>query len=124
MFLAASYLHAEDHTNNTMYVCRVNWPIISLKHDDVGISFANRMARDACNPQLSYQINPTAGTITGVTVSTTGNTCPQPIPVTVPGTVTSTQGFTTEKIGSDPLTIWAKMTGNPVTFTLGAPVAL
>jgi hypothetical protein len=82
------------------------------------------MARDACSPQLTYQINPAAGAITGISLSTTGNTCPQPIPVTVPGTVTNTQGFTTEKVGSDPLTIWATMSGSPVNFTLTTPVAL
>jgi hypothetical protein len=43
--------------------------------------------------------------------------------VTVPGSVTNTQGFTTEKIGSDPLTIWVKLSGAPVTFTLSTPVA-
>ncbi len=82
------------------------------------------MARDACQPQLSYMIDPAGKTITGVTLSTNGNTCTVPIPVTVPGTVTSTQGFTTEKAGSDPLTIWATMHGSTVSFTLGTPVAL
>ena len=82
------------------------------------------MARDACAPQLTYFVDPTAQAITGVSVSTTGNTCANPIPVTVPGTVTSNQGFTTEKVGSDPLTIWTTMSGNAVTFTLTTPVAL
>ena len=82
------------------------------------------MARDGCNPQLMYQINPTAATITGVTLSTIGNTCAQPIPVTVPGTVMNLQGFTTEQIGGDPLTIWVKMSGKAVSFTLAKPVPL
>src|SRR5690242_18834798 len=84
---------------------RVNWPIISLKHDDVGASFAARMARDACSPSLSYITSPSAKTITAITLTTSnGNTCSTKIPVTVPGKVTSTQGFTTEQVGSDPLT--------------------
>jgi len=62
-------------------------------------AFANRMARDACGASLTFNTNPTAKTITGVTLTTTGNTCSAKIPVTVPGSVTSTQGFTTEKIG-------------------------
>lgn len=61
--------------------------------------FASRMARDACGASLTFNTNPTAKTITGVTLTTTGNTCSAKIPVTVPGSVTSTQGFTTEKIG-------------------------
>jgi hypothetical protein len=100
----------------------VQWPIISLKHDDMATTFANRMARDACAPNLSYTTSGT--TITAVTVTTIGNTCPVVIPVTVPGKVTSTQGFTTEQIGSDPLTIWVSMKGSPVTFTLSTPVSL
>jgi len=85
--------------------------------------FASRMARDKCAPQLNYTTDPIAKTITAITLTTTGNTCGATIPVTVPGTVTSTQGFTTEKLGSDPLTIWVKMAGAPITFTLTTPVA-
>jgi hypothetical protein len=102
----------------------VNWPIISQKHDDFSTSFASRMARDACKPILTLNTDPTAKTITGVTLTTNGNVCSATIPVTVPGSVTSTQGFTTEKIGNDPLTIWVKMSGSPVTFTLSTAVAL
>lgn len=80
------------------------------------------MARDACAPILTYTTDPTAKTITGVTLTANGNTCGVTLPVTVPGPVTSTQGFTTEQIGSDPLTIWAKLTGSPVTFTLKTAV--
>ncbi|KAH8662888.1 hypothetical protein BGZ60DRAFT_380626 [Tricladium varicosporioides] len=101
----------------------VDWPIISLKHDDIGASFAARMARDACSPSLSYTTSPSAKTITAITLTTgNGNTCLAKIPVTVPGKVTSTQGFTTEQVGSDPLTIWVDMAGSPVTFTLSTPV--
>ncbi|KAF4633936.1 hypothetical protein G7Y89_g4169 [Cudoniella acicularis] len=90
----------------------MDWPIISLKHDDFGASFAARMARDACVPGLTYTTNPTAKTLTAITLTTeNGNKCSKPIPVTVPGTVTNLQGFTTEQIGSDPLTIWVNMTG-------------
>lgn len=103
------------------------------------------MARDGCGASLTFNVDPTAKTITGVTLTTaTGNTCPTTLPVTVPGTVTSTQGFKTEQIGtsmlpsnyvlevicidpllgSDPMTIWVQMSGSPVTFTLSTPVPL
>lgn len=97
---------------------------INIYNVQISVSFANRAARDACNPTLTYQVDATGKTINGVTVTTTGNTCTVPIPVTVPGTVTSTQGFTTEQIGSDPLTIWAIMNGSPITFTLTTPITL
>jgi hypothetical protein len=80
------------------------------------------MARDACAPKLSFTTSGT--TITAITLSAIGNTCGQLLPVTVPGKVTSTQGFTTEQVGTDPLTIWVKLAGNPVTFTLSTPVPL
>lgn len=80
------------------------------------------MTRDGCSYGLNYEI--TSGSITGVTITANGNTCAAPIPVTVPGSVTDTQGFTTEQIGSDPLTIWVALSGSPVTFTLSQPVAL
>src|SRR6266536_4597027 len=105
----------------------VNWPLISLKHDDIAASFAARMARDACAPKMSYSLSgnsTNAATITAVTISTNSNTCATTIPVTVPGSVTNTQGFTTEKIGNDPLTIWVKMAGTPVTFTLSSEITL
>jgi hypothetical protein len=104
------------------YIRLVTWPVISWKHDDIGVQFKNRMTRDGCAPSLTWSTNPTAKTITGVTLTTTSNVCAVPIPVTVPGTVTNTQGFTTEKIGSDPLTIWVKMSGAAVTFTLTTPI--
>lgn len=60
----------------------------------------NRMTRDQCSPTLTWTTNPTAKTITGVTLTTTNNVCGAPIPITVPGLVTNTQGFTTEQIGT------------------------
>lgn len=66
--------------------------------------FAARMARDGCAPQLTFQTNPAEQTITGVTLTTTHNNCTAEIPLTVPGSVTDTQDFTTEQLGSDPLT--------------------
>ncbi|CZR56594.1 related to extracellular serine-rich protein [Phialocephala subalpina] len=102
----------------------VDWPIVSQKHDDMAAGFASRMARDGCSPQLAFKTNPTKQTITGITLTTTKNNCTALIPVTVPGNVTDTKGFTTEQLGSDPLTIWVKMSGSPVTFTLSEPIPL
>lgn len=118
-----SLIQAWAETVTQEMVRLVSWPMVSLKHDDTALDFINRMARDGCSPQLSYTTDPTAKTITAVTLTTNGNTCSVKIPVTVPGTVTNTQGFTTEKLGSDPLTIWVQMAGAPVTFTLTTPVA-
>ncbi|KAI3400682.1 hypothetical protein diail_2394 [Diaporthe ilicicola] len=104
------------------FVRLVDWPIITLQQVTASAKFNNRMIRDACSYGLTYAI--TSGSITGVTVTASGNTCSTSIPVTVPGSVTDTQGFTTEQIGSDPLTIWVNLSGSPVSFTLSQPVAL
>lgn len=84
--------------------------------------FLSRYNRDACGYTLSYTTKNQK--ITGVTVSATGNTCSEPIPVTFPVAPTSTQGFTTEKLGSDPLTVWVRLSGSPVTFTFSTPISL
>lgn len=85
-------------------------------------SFAARVARDACKYSLNWVANNKQ--ITVVTVSANGNTCNSLIPVTFPVDPTSTQGFRTEKIGNDPLTVWVQLSGTPVTFTLSTPIAL
>jgi hypothetical protein len=82
------------------------------------------MTRDACKPGLAYEIDATAATITGVTVTSNGNTCSVPVPVTFPGAVTDTQGATSEKVGNDPLTLWVPLKGQPVTYTLSTPIKL
>jgi len=106
----------------------VEWPMISLKHDDIAASFAQRMARDQCAPNVAMIYGPsnTTRTITGVTVTTTGNVCGAEIPVTLPGPVIATQGRVGrfEKLGSDPLTVWLKMTGSPIMLVLQKPIQI
>jgi hypothetical protein len=85
-------------------------------------AFAARAARDACNYSLIWTSD--GGKITEVTVGANGNTCGSPIPVTFPTLPSSTQGFQTEKIGTDPLTVWVKLSGTPVAFKLSNPIPL
>jgi hypothetical protein len=85
-------------------------------------AFAARAARDACGYSISWTVD--ADQITGVTVSSNnGSTCNSPIPITFPVSPTSTLGFPTEQIGSDPLTVWVSLTGNPVNMTLSTPIS-
>ena len=86
--------------------------------------FAARMARDACNPKLSWTQSGTS--ITGVTVTANGNTCGTTIPVTFPNANKPTSlpaGATAEQKGNDPYTVWVKLSGSPVTMTMGTPLA-
>jgi hypothetical protein len=85
-------------------------------------SFAARAARDACNYSLSYATSNQQ--ITGVTLSADGNSCSSPIPVTFSAPPTSTNGYPTEQVGSDPLTVWVSLSGSPVSFTLSQPISM
>lgn len=102
------------------------WPIITLKHDDLAVLFLNRMALDKCSPTLSWTYGNNGTSIVGATVgSANGNSCSVPVPVTFPGTASTTSsGTTNEQLGSDPLTVWVTLSGSPVSFTLGQPIQL
>lgn len=100
-----------------------NWPMVSLKHDDLAQNFINRMTLDQCTPAFSYQLSADKSSIVGVNVTATGNSCSVPVPVTFPGTATTSGSATSDKVGSEPLIMWASINGSPANFTLGTPVA-
>lgn len=63
--------------------------------------------------------------ITSVTVTTNSNTCSVPVPVSFPGTATtSASGTVQDQSGTEPLISWTPMTGSAVTYTLGAAVPI
>jgi hypothetical protein len=107
----------------------VSWPVISLKHDDIAAFFAQRMVRDNCGYSMRYES--TNGIINAVVVSSLGsgtgiaNVCKASIPVTFPGKVRSgdADGFVSEQIGGDPLTVWVDLKGSEVRIRLRDGVA-
>ena len=101
-----------------------NWPMVTLQHDDLTQKFLDRMARDNCNPKLSYTYSSDGKSITGVTVTANGNTCSVPIPVTFPASATASGTATSDKLGSEPLIMWATLSGSPVSFSLSTPVRI
>ncbi|KAJ5520393.1 hypothetical protein N7463_000846 [Penicillium fimorum] len=117
-----SIMQAWVETQVQEFVRLAEWPIVTLTHQEMSASFLARFNRDKCGYSLSYATSNQK--ITAVTVSATGNTCTEPIPVTFPVAPTSTQGFATEQLGADPLTVWVKLAGSPVTFTLTTPISL
>ncbi|CBF83680.1 hypothetical protein AN2954.2 [Aspergillus nidulans FGSC A4] len=100
----------------------VDWPIVTITHQEMSAEFLARYTRDHCDYGLNYILD--NGAITGVTVTANGNTCDANIPVTFPTAPTDTLGFATEQLGSDPFTVWAQLSGSPVTFSLATPIAL
>jgi len=100
-----------------------NWPLVSKKHDDLAQVFIDRMARDNFNPKLSYNYSNDGKSITAVTVTSEGNKCGTTIPVTFPGSAPSVSGSATaDKVGSEPVIMWATLSGSAVKFTLPTPV--
>ena len=105
----------------------VNWPLVAIKIDDLVQVFITRMIKDQCNPttQMIFTTTNNITQITGFVVGCTGNSCPTPIPVTLPsGNVTDLQGSTVEQVGNDPMTLWVTLSGSPLTFTLTEPITL
>ncbi|RKK92466.1 hypothetical protein BFJ68_g15877 [Fusarium oxysporum] len=103
-----------------------NWPITSLKHDDIAQYFLNRKGVDDCHPKLSYTFSDNGLSIKSITITADGNQCSTPIPVTIPsGSVTSSGGSATaDQVGTEPPIQWVKLSGSPVTLTLSQTVSL
>lgn len=103
-----------------------NWPIVTLKHDDVAAYFVDRQTLDGCQPRSSLTYSDDGRTITAVTVTANGNTCSVPVPVTLPSGSVSSSGAAPrmDQVGSEPPIAWVTLSGSPVTLRLGTPVAL
>lgn len=122
-----SLLMAWTETITQQMTRLTNWPMISLKHDDIAKYFLDRQALDNCQPALSYGYAPDGASITSVTVSTKDNSCSVPVPVTIPdGTTTITGGgsVVNDKVGSEPPIQWVTLKGQPVTLELSVGVKI
>lgn len=101
-----------------------NWPMTSLKHDDLASYFTSRMTLDGCKPKAKYTYSGDGRSIESVSVTANGNSCSVPVPVTIPGGQASASGGSprTDKVGSEPPIVWVTLSGSPVTLRLGSPV--
>jgi hypothetical protein len=75
-----------------------------------------------CGYSLTYTYSTDNKSIVGATLTANGNTCNAPVPVTFPVPATASVASTSEQIGNDPLTLWVKLTGKPITFTLSKAI--
>ncbi|KAF2468683.1 putative extracellular serine-rich protein [Lindgomyces ingoldianus] len=100
------------------------WPIITLKHDDIAKAWINRKTRDECLPNLTYQLSSDRKTITGVTVNAANAKCSTPIPLTVPSGVASAASATKEQVGKDPLTLWVTLGGSAKSYSFSGEVKI
>jgi hypothetical protein len=116
-------------TITTEFTRIVTWPLITLKHDHIALVFQQRYVLDSCRPFIRFKTSTATGSnatkITGFTVfATTSNSCEVPIPVTIPGPVKDTKQSRTEKVGTDPATLWVKLDGAPISFELTTPITM
>ncbi|KAL3492289.1 hypothetical protein BJX62DRAFT_250708 [Aspergillus germanicus] len=100
----------------------VTWPIVSTSQQQTSENFLQRYNRDQCGYALGYEISGVY--ITGFRVTAEDDECSAKIPVTSPVGVLNTQNFTTEQLGSDPLTVWVQLSGGPVSLGLASPIPL
>ena len=99
--------------------------MITKKLDDIAALFLERMARDQCSPSLTWNFSNDGKSIVSVLLTTaTQNKCKTAIPVTIPGKGVKSvpAGTVKEQLGNDPLTLWIKMVGSPVTLQLAEPI--
>ncbi|KAH7239535.1 hypothetical protein BKA59DRAFT_503322 [Fusarium tricinctum] len=102
-----------------------NWPITSIKHDEIAQFFLDRKTLDACNPQLSYGFSADRKSITYVTLSADNNSCSVPVPITIPGGASVSGAVSqVDTLGSEPTIQWVKLTGSPVKLTLKSGITL
>ncbi|PKS05914.1 hypothetical protein jhhlp_007745 [Lomentospora prolificans] len=102
-----------------------NWPIQTLKHDDIAHYFLDRVTLDGCEANVEYIFDHDNKKITGVNLVANGNTCGVEVPLTVPGPVTtSSGGVVQDTVGSEPTIAWATLNGSPISFALSTPIAV
>ncbi|KAJ3017196.1 UNVERIFIED_CONTAM: hypothetical protein HDU68_011805 [Siphonaria sp. JEL0065] len=107
-----------------------NWPIITVKQDDLTQKFINRQIYETSNVNVVQFVNVDADgvVVSGFNVTASKNTI---APITLPpsigvNNITSLPlGATTEQIGVDSVTVWIPLTANaaPVSILFGTPVA-
>ncbi|ORX95202.1 hypothetical protein BCR34DRAFT_579432 [Clohesyomyces aquaticus] len=100
------------------------WPIITLKHDDIAKAVIARKTRDECLPNLTYQLSSDRKFITGVTVNAANAKCSTSIPVTLTSDVSSAASATKEQVGKDPLTLWVTLGGSAKSYSLGSALQI
>ncbi|KAJ3115517.1 hypothetical protein HK100_001313 [Physocladia obscura] len=108
----------------------VNWPIITVKQDDLTQKFINRQIYETAGVTVLQNRTVTAGGVYVVGFTVSANTSCS-APVTLPYGVTGQNlvlptGATTEQIGVDSLTVWVPLIANaaPVSIKFGTSLEI
>ena len=93
-----------------------NWPILSVKQDDLAKLYIERIQRDQCGYQMYADVD--KNVVSKVSVSSASN-CK--VPVTVPGDIVDT--FPKDQLSpADYTTYWVDSSAQPLSLTLVNPV--
>ncbi|KAJ3337520.1 hypothetical protein HDU93_000898 [Gonapodya sp. JEL0774] len=88
------------------YTGLVNWPVISLKGDDLAQIYRERAARNTCGSSTYYDLIVSATGIASISTLRVSSTASCRIPITLPAGVTVTSGQQVDKLGNDLPTVW------------------
>ncbi|ORX75259.1 hypothetical protein BCR32DRAFT_329887 [Anaeromyces robustus] len=84
----------------------LDWPLISIKMDDLAQTYLRRLDQKNCKPQYTMVIDDTSFKISEIKVSSTSGECKVPIFAIRNTEFNEGNGITIEKEGNDPPTAW------------------
>lgn len=76
---------------------------------------------------MTYTYSDDATSIVSVTITSVDDACDVPIPVTFPQTAAvrvDGGDVEVEQIGSEPIVLWVRLSGEPLSFSMDEPVSL
>ncbi|EWC47302.1 hypothetical protein DRE_03421 [Drechslerella stenobrocha 248] len=102
----------------------VNWPIRSLKQDDIAQKFVDRMNRDLYSGyRVAWTTSDDGSVIAGFTVDAANSSWTGQIPVMLPGAIVNNPSVARiEQYGTDPATVWVSTF--PSSFKLVTPIRI
>ncbi|OUM69206.1 hypothetical protein PIROE2DRAFT_19724 [Piromyces sp. E2] len=92
----------------------VDWPIISLKMDDLAQTYIKRMDRVKCNPEYKIVVDEDSRVIQSIEITSNGS-CEVPLFLSRNGEIDKSTVDSIEQFGNDPKTAWIKLNGTPKT---------
>ncbi|ORX61092.1 hypothetical protein BCR36DRAFT_579152 [Piromyces finnis] len=90
----------------------VDWPIISLKMDDLAQTYIKRMDRIKCNPEYRIIVNEDTRVVQSIEIQASG-ACEVPLFLSKGGEIDKSSVDSIEQFGNDPKTAWIKLNGAP-----------
>ncbi|KXS13980.1 hypothetical protein M427DRAFT_136073 [Gonapodya prolifera JEL478] len=105
------------------YTALVQWPVISLKGDDLAQVYRERAARNTCGASTSYDMNVSVAGVASVSTLRVTSTGSCKVPITLPGGTVVTSGQTVEQLGGDLPTVWVTVSpGQTQVITFTPPI--